>query len=158
MNLSQFSENYSWSLSYGFKKGTTPQNAESFREFYRNAFPELISLDLLDQSFWNLVCLWLGPFWWTSHWSRNKISGISGKIPEFSGKSGIFEISVSLLININIYAFILIILVGTTLKSHPNCDFDLFSPFLVRPRSLLWPMTWTTIVPRWKFLYHQKAY
>ena len=43
--------------------------------------------------------------------------------PEF------FEISVSLLINSNIYAFLLIILVGTTIKSHPNCDFDLFSIF-----------------------------
>ena len=51
-----------------------------------------------------------------------KNSGIN-IFPEFSGKSRIFEISVSLLININIYAFILIILVGTTLKSHPNWDF-----------------------------------
>ena len=54
-----------------------------------------------------------------------KNSGIN-IFPEFSGKSGIFEISVSLLININIYAFILIILVGTNLKSHSNCDFDHF--------------------------------
>ena len=58
-----------------------------------------------------------------------KNSGIN-IFPEFSGKSRIFEISVSLLININIYAFLLIILVGTTLKSHPNCDFGLFSQFL----------------------------
>ena len=59
-----------------------------------------------------------------------KKSGIN-IFPEFSGKSGIFEISVSLLININIYALVLIIWVGTTLKSLPNRDFGLISQFLV---------------------------
>ena len=48
MHVSQFSENYSWSLSNRFKvKGSLPKNVESFRKFYRNTFPELVSLDLL---------------------------------------------------------------------------------------------------------------
>ena len=48
-----------------------------------------VSRELMDQSFWNSVCLLLGPFWWTSRWFQNKISGIN-IFPEFSGKSGIF--------------------------------------------------------------------
>ena len=69
-------------------------------------------------------------------------------VPEFSGISRILVISVSLLMNINIYALISIILLGITLRSSLIEIVHLLSQFLVRPGSLLPHVARTTIVPR----------
>ena len=89
--------------------------------------------------------------------SEEHLLGSEPKHPEFPGKfrkltfsgmSGILIISVSLLMNINIYALISIIWLGITLKSTLIEILHLFFPFFVRPGSLLSHVTRTTIVPR----------
>ena len=124
-----------------------PPECRNFRKFSGIVLLELVSLELLAQSFWYFEQLLFNIVW------RTSASFQTEKFQEILRNLNFSRIFRKFRININIYPLISLLWFIITVKSLPDCGIHPLSLFLFQSRSILLHMIQTTytivkIVPR----------